>query len=300
MFTFSPRALLKVAVLAGLMGSVSVVAIPLPARAQQSLPEPYVSRALDAVLIPVNNSVASAFGLPGAGGLLVLATQPNGLADSVGILPGDVIDAVDGRQFAQPIDLDKWILFSLQNGISDFQFQGISDGAAVAALIAITLEAWEEVIDIASVVTWASYSTESFSYTEYYEEYSEELFVSYEESITVIEETITSEEYSEEMESFESSEEYEETVEEDLSEDSVDVDVQEEDFSEEDASEEEFAEDEGVEEDICASDPDDPACTGDEGDEAFEDEAVEDEPVEEDYSDEGGDDGGGDEEILEE
>lgn len=277
------------------------------AEAQVSLPEPYVSRALDAVLIPVDNSVATAFGLPDVGGLLVLAVQPNGLADAVGLLPGDVIDAVDGRQFGAPIDLDKFILFNLQRGVSDFQFQGLSDGAAVAALITITLEMWEEVIDVATVSTWSSYSYESFSYTEYFEEYSEELFVSYEESITVIEETITSEEYSEEyseeVESFESSEETEESVEEEFSDDSSEGEI-EEDVSSEDVSDDDFGGDEGGEEDICASDPDDPACAGED---AFEDDVAEEEPVDEDYSDDGGDDGddggdddSGDEEVFEE
>lgn len=306
MTTKVSRSLVKVLACSGFLATASMLAVAPSASAQQTLPEPYVSRALDAVLIPVNNSVASVFGLPQTGGLLVLATQPNGLADSVGLLPGDVIDAVDGRQFFDPIDLDKWVLFSLQSGISDFQFQGLSEGAAVAALITITLAAWEEIIDISSVASWSSYSSESFSYTEYYEEYSEELFVSYEESITIIEETVTSEEYSEEVESFESSETFEET--EETLDESLEETTEEETFDEasedEEVTSEDGFEEEAVEEDFCDVNPEDPSCSGDvedvTEDEPVEEDFVEEEPVEDDFVDEGGDEGGGDEEILEE
>lgn len=306
MTTKVSRSLAKVLACSSFLATASLLAGAFPASAQQTLPEPYVSRALDAVLIPVNNSVASVFGLPQTGGLLVLATQPNGLADSVGLLPGDVIDAIDGRQFFDPIDLDKWVLFSLQSGISDFQFQGLSEGAAVAALITITLAAWEEIIDISSVASWSSYSSESFSYTEYYEEYSEELFVSYEESITIIEETVTSEEYSEEVESFESSETFEET--EETLDESLEETTEEETFDEasedEEVTSEDGFEEEAVEEDFCDGNPEDPSCFGDvedvTEDEPVEEDFVEEEPVEDEFVDDGGDDGGGDEEILEE
>ncbi len=281
---------------AALLSSTVALTTATASLAQERLPAPYVSRALDAVLIPVDDVVASAFNLGEPGGLLVLAVQPDGLADAVGLLPGDIIDAVDGRQFFDPIDLDKFVLFSLRNGITDFQFQGLSDGAAVAGLITITLEAWEEFIEVTTISTWESYSYETFSYSEYYEEYSEEITVSYEESITEIEETITSEEYSEEFESFESIEETEESSE--TTDESFDEEVVEEEVVDEEAAEDATLE----EEDFCAANPDDPTCVGDEEDfsaeeESFEEESFDEEPVEEDYSDDAGDDGG---EVFEE
>ena len=56
------------------------------------LPPPYVSRALDAVLLPIDDQVRKAFMLsPKDTGVLVLSVEPNGVADKQNIMPGDVI-----------------------------------------------------------------------------------------------------------------------------------------------------------------------------------------------------------------
>lgn len=177
-----------------------VLLAPVPALAAGTLPAPYVSRALDAVLMPVDASVVSAFGL-GAGttGVLVLATEPDGLADAAGIEPGDVIDFVRGEAILGPVELDEVVYYWILQGVFDFEMNALRGGKPYRAATTITLEAWESVIDITTVSSWSSYSYESFSYSEYYAEYSEEITESYEASETVIEESVTSEEFETDM-----------------------------------------------------------------------------------------------------
>lgn len=261
-----------------------------------TLPAPYVSRALDAVLIPVDAGVTSAFGLAaGTTGVLVLATQPGGLADAAGILPGDVIDFVGKKPVKSPLDLDAIVYYWLLNGIYDFDFRGLRDGGDVMTTTIITLESWEEVVEVTEVTTWSSYSYESFSYEEYSVEYSEEIISSYEESSTMIEETAASEEFSEEMAS-----------EEDVSEEATDEGMTEEDMAAEeevtDEATDEAATDEdmGAEVDCPDGDVIDGVCVPAEEtvEEPAEEEAVE-EPVEEETYEEPVDEGG-EEEIIEE
>lgn len=268
-----------------------VVASPAVAAA---LPAPYVSRALDAVLIPVDAGVTAAFGLAaGTTGVLVLATQPGGLADAAGILPGDVIDFVSNKPVKSPLDLDAVVYYWLLNGIYDFDFRGLRSGSDIVTTTVITLESWEQVIEVTEVTTWSSYSYESFSYEEYSVEYSEEIVSSYEESSSMIEETAASEEFSQEM-----------TSEEDVSEEATDEATDE--AALDDSAVDEGAVDEGAvdeaapEEDMAEVDcPDgdviDGVCVP--AEEAVE-EPVDEEPAEEPV-DEGGDEGG-EEEIIEE
>ncbi len=267
---------------------------PAPAQAA-TLPAPYVSRALDAVLIPVDAGVTQAFGLAaGTTGVLVLATQPGGLADAAGILPGDVIDFVSQKPVRSPIELDEMVYYWLLQGVFDFDFRGLRDGSDVVTTTLITLESWEEVIEVTEVTTWSSYSYESFSYEEYSVEYSEEIVSSYEESSTLIEETVTSEEYSEEMTS-------EEATEETTTEESIDDTATDEQATDEVAADE--AIDEAAPEDDAIDCPDgdviDGQCVA--AEEPQED-VVEEEPVEEESYEEPVDDGGdeGGEEIIEE
>lgn len=290
---FNGNSLLKSASLALILAlamPTGGVVVASPAVAA-TLPAPYVSRALDAVLIPVDAGVTSAFGLAaGTTGVLVLATQPGGLADAAGILPGDVIDFVSNKPVKSPLDLDAVVYYWLLNGIYDFDFRGLRDGGDVVTTTVITLESWEQVIEVTEVSSWSSYSYESFSYEEYSVEYSEEIVSSYEESSTMIEETAASEEFSQEM-----------TAEEDVSQEATDEATAE--AATDDSAVDEGAVDEGAvdeaapEEDMAEVDcPDgdviDGVCVPAE-------EAVDEEPVEEEPVDEGGD-AGGEEEIIEE
>lgn len=195
----------KVLVLAAASAHLAVapLAYSTPSFAQSgdvALPAPYISHALDAVLLPVDDAVRSAFGLDAAEqGVLVLAVAPGGIADSQGIEPGDVITQVQGHTIADPIDLDEIVYYWILQGNFDFAFDYYRAGVLSSVMATITLELYETVIDVATISSWSAWSVEGFSYEEFYEEYSVELTESYESSETLIEETVTSEEYSEEF-----------------------------------------------------------------------------------------------------
>ncbi len=178
-----------------LRGAVGAVALAagLAASAQAGdLPPPYVSRALDAVLIPVTAGVKTAFALAAdETGVLVLAVQPGGVADTAGVVPGDIINLVHGKQVLEPVTLDEIVYFFLQKGDSDYALAG--GGKTYAATI--TTESWSEVIDVTTVSSWSSTTSESFSYEEYTSEYSSEISESYASSEQVIEAEASSEEF---------------------------------------------------------------------------------------------------------
>lgn len=184
-----------------------------------TLPSPYVSRALDAVLLPIDDTVRDTFALdPADQGVLVLATEPGGVADSLGLEPGDVISSVHGHKITDPIELDEVVYYWILQGDFDFAFDFYRAGVLSNASWVITLELYEAAVDMTSVASWTSWSVEtSFSYEEFYEEYSVELTESYESSETLIEETVTSEEFSDEI----SSEESEDITDEDSDGDGI-------------------------------------------------------------------------------
>ena len=256
---------------AGLSTILLASAFSLPAQAANpTLPAPFVSRALDAVLLPIDADVIAAFGLPaGQSGVLVLAVEPGGVAASIDVQPGDVISAINGHVVAEPIELDEVVYYWITMGTFDFLFDGWRTGATYSGNATISEDSYLAVIEIASVATWSSWSYETFSYDEYYTEYSEEIAESYESSETLIEESVTSEEFSADMMSEESSEE---------------------------TAEDEDSDDDGV---ADGEDTDDDGDGID--DSAEEDDGAEHEGEEEDAGDEdageddGGDDAGGDE-----
>lgn len=234
------------------------------AMAQTMLPAPYLSHALDALLLPVDDSVRATFGLaPEDMGVFVLATAPGGLGEAAGLQPGDVLDYVQGTEILSPADLDAIIWNWLQQGISDYTFDGKRAGAAIATTTVITVEYWLETVDVTTISTWSSYSSESFSYEEYTAEYSEEISASYEES------------------SFE-----------------------EEAYAEEGAVDDTATEEMATEDDSCMGEIIDGICqdgTEEAYDEAVEEDVV-DEGGEDYGADDGGDEGGdagGEEEIVE-
>jgi hypothetical protein len=166
---------------------------PFPALAQTVLPSPYLSYALDALLMPIDDTVRATFGLaPEDSGVFVLATAPGGLAEGAGLLPGDVLDYVQGEEILSPEYLDSIIWNWLQLGITDYAFDGKRAGAALVTETVITIEYWEETVEIVEISSWSSYSYEGFSYEEYSTEYSEEISVSYEQqSFEETEEQVT-------------------------------------------------------------------------------------------------------------
>ncbi|TNC51607.1 PDZ domain-containing protein [Rubellimicrobium rubrum] len=248
------------------------------ALADVALPAPYVSRALDAVLLPIDAEVQSAFDLSEDDkGVLVLATEPGGVADTYGMIPGDVIEMVAGQRVASPVEVDEIVYYWILEGINDIDMGVWRGGNQVEVIGTITEESYWEVIEVTTVETWSSWEVEtSFSYEDYYAEYSEEIVETYETSETLIEETVTSEEYTSEMSEEFSDEEAEEAVddtgEEDLSEEAVDDDVEDGMTDEEEvASEDDVSDDEAVEDEASDEASDEAAeeeTSDDAGDEA--------------------------------
>jgi hypothetical protein len=163
------------------------------------LPQPYVSRALDAVLVPVDDSVRAAFSLGSQDrGVLVLAVQPDGVADVAGVRAGDIISRVEARPVVEPIDVDEIFYYWLKQGRSGFALSLLAGGQSVT-VFDMTMQLFEEVIDVTTITTWESYSYSSFSYAEYTMEYSEEISASYAASESLIEEAASSAEFAEEL-----------------------------------------------------------------------------------------------------
>ncbi|ESZ89108.1 MAG: ATPase AAA [Blastomonas sp. CACIA14H2] len=279
----------------------SVALAPTAAAQAAKLPKPYVSRAIDATLMELTPAVRSQFGIkPRVNGVLVISTDPKGIAAKNKIVPGDIITDVRGKRVLKPIDVDTHVLYFLKKGDSAFQFGGNRNNARFSTAAEITLALFDAVIDLATVGSWVAYSTPSFSYATYYEEYSSVIVEEYSYSETIIEETITSESYvseitSEESSYEETSESYEESSEE-VTEESSEESSEE---TSEESSEEESAEDseDSEEEADEADDADEAEDEADEGeDEADEADEPEEEEADEPEDEPEEDDSGGDEE----
>ena len=175
--------------LRGAMGAVVLSAGIAASAWAGDLPPPYVSRALDAVLIPVTAEVKTAFDLAAdEKGVLVLAVQSGGVADKAGVAPGDVISEVHGKSVMEPVSLDEIVYYYLQKGDSDYALAG--GGKTYAATI--TTESWSETVDVTTVSAWSSTTSDSFSYADYSSEYSSEISESYSSSEAVIEAEVSS------------------------------------------------------------------------------------------------------------
>jgi hypothetical protein len=115
--------------------------------------------------------------------VLVLAVQSGGVADKAGVAPGDIINEVHGKSVMEPVSLDEIVYYFLQKGDSDYALVG--GGKTYSATI--TTESWSEVIDVTTVSSWSSTTTDSFSYEAYSAEYSSEISESYSSSEATIE-----------------------------------------------------------------------------------------------------------------
>ena len=198
-------------------------------KAPAALPEPYLSKALGAVLIPINAEVRKAFKLKKKKeGVLILAVQPGGLAAKKGLKVGDVIDNVKkgnatsstgkktkakagkkgkGKKIRKPADLDAAILYWLNNGCDGFYFVGSSDGVYFNRYSVITYDMYYYPYDLASIYAWDNtwygsdyaYSEYSYSYSEYITTYSSQITETYTSSDTYMSEVLSSSEFSSEM-----------------------------------------------------------------------------------------------------
>ncbi len=289
--TFIPsRPLVSVLALPLAVSSVALFA-PLSARADTTLPNPYVSRALDAVLLPINADVRSAFALGGSeSGVLVIAVADGGVADTYGIEPGDMLSDIKGKKIKAPIDVDTYVYYWIGLGTYDLIFDYYRAGVIGSATTTITEVLYSEEIDFVSVESWESWSVEGFSYEEFYSEYSEVMIEEYSSSETTIEETVTSEEFTSEV-SEESMEATEETSVEATDEGSSEV-VTTEEGSDDEAIVLDQAEEEAVDGDESA---DDAGAEDESMGDSSADEGMDDSGADDSGADEGGDEGGGDE-----
>jgi len=141
------------------MASAGVAQIPTIAYAQSKydLPAPYVSRALGAVLIPINHASRHRYQIPPKlRGVYVLAVAPHGVAARQGIRPGDVLSTVANRPIAQPLDLDKIVWAALALSTSDFLF-GVARGSNVVQINTnITINNFNQNVNITNINTWNS------------------------------------------------------------------------------------------------------------------------------------------------
>lgn len=251
-------------------------AIPPAAAQAPDLPKPFVSRALDATLLELTPATRATFAIkPGVQGVLVLSTEPHGIAAKNGILPGDVITDIRGRRVFQPIDVDTHVLYYLKLGDTAFQFAGNRGGNGFSTAAQITLALFDALVDLATIGSWSSYSYGSFSYFEYYEEYRVSIVEEYSYSETLIEQTVESSSFETEMTSEEtltekatSSEEEEATSETETSEPADDSNADQADDA--DAAED-TAPDEAQE-----NGADTGTDTGDESDDSAEDDSGDD------------------------
>ena len=194
-----------------------------------ALPEPYLSKALGAILIPVNAEVRKTFKLKKKKqGVLILAVQPGGLAAKKGLKVGDVIDNVKkgnatssngkktkskagktgkGKAIRKPADLDAAILYWLDRGCDGFYFIGSSDGVYFNRYSVITYDMYNYPYDLETIYAWDNtwygadyaYSEYSYNYSEYMTSYSSQITETYTYSETYMSEVMSSSEFTSEM-----------------------------------------------------------------------------------------------------
>jgi hypothetical protein len=152
------------------------------------LPEPYLSRALDAVLIPIDASVRKAFGLkPSETGVLIVSVEPGGTGDKQGFAAGDVISEVKGHSVTRPIEVDEVVYYWIEQNVYDFDYLRYHGGEMEYATGLIPREEYYETFDFGSIGGWTSWSmVTAFTYAEFYAEFSAAIVASYEAAEALI------------------------------------------------------------------------------------------------------------------
>src|SRR4051794_5335017 len=108
--------------LAGAILAVLAIMLSAPG-VRAALPEPVLSRSLDAILLPIDDAARKQLSLTaGDQGALVLATGQGGVAEVYGIRPGDIITSVSGLTFAWADEIDVIVWALLNNKTFDFVF----------------------------------------------------------------------------------------------------------------------------------------------------------------------------------
>jgi predicted metalloprotease with PDZ domain len=176
------------------LNSAAFAATPVPGT--HKLPAPQISRALDAVLLPITKPVIKKFKLAkGEHGVFVLSVKPGGVADKQGIKPGDIISEIHGHKVHKPVDVDAAVERNLKAGNSSVAMDLYRAGAPVDVTTTVTQEEYNEAITVTEVSTWETETTDSsFSYSEFVSEESTEMESSYESEETAVDEELTQDE----------------------------------------------------------------------------------------------------------
>src|SRR5690606_2502589 len=155
----------KVATIAGKLVLAAGMTIPhtVPAfSATLDLPPPYVSRALGAVLIPINHASRHRYQIPPKlHGVYVLAVSPRGAAARQGIRPGDVLATVRDHPILVPSDVDRLVWGALAVSVTDFLF-GVARGSDIVHVNTnITVNNFNQTINVNNINNWTSVETQN-------------------------------------------------------------------------------------------------------------------------------------------
>lgn len=186
MFTFlRGRALRHIAGAAAVAGALS--ALPNPALAKGGLPDPYVSPALDAVLMPITPAVKQQFNLPKAAtGVVVASVQPGGVGELYGFEPGEVISRIDNKLIRRPVDLDSIVGYGVDNGESLFVFDGLWKGRKQRTIAQIDGDGFRAPVSFERADSWPGYRGRGFDYARWYSPYAPRARDVWDETFTYI------------------------------------------------------------------------------------------------------------------
>ncbi|MER8546462.1 PDZ domain-containing protein [Mesorhizobium sp. M0684] len=164
------------------MTAVVSVAVPhtinVAYASKYDLPKPYVSRALNAVLIPINHASRHRYQIPPKlRGVYVLAVAPHGVAARQGIRPGDVLATVRHQPISTPRDVDRFVWAALAASATSFLF-GVNRGTEVADVVEvntnITVNNFNTNISVNNISQWTSVDNRE-EWTQIVDEYDEEM-----------------------------------------------------------------------------------------------------------------------------
>ncbi|MER8818689.1 PDZ domain-containing protein [Mesorhizobium sp. M0991] len=171
------------------MTAVVSVAIPhtinVAYASKYDLPKPYVSRALNAVLIPINHASRHRYQIPPKlRGVYVLAVAPHGVAARQGIRPGDVLATVRHQPISTPTDVDRLVWAALAVSATSFLF-GVNRGTEVADVVEvntnITVNNFNTNISVNNISQWTSVDNHE-EWTQIVDQYDDEMETSLEDT----------------------------------------------------------------------------------------------------------------------
>ncbi|MER9634635.1 PDZ domain-containing protein [Mesorhizobium sp. M0228] len=171
------------------MTAVVSVAVPhtinVAYASKYDLPKPYVSRALNAVLIPINHASRHRYQIPPKlRGVYVLAVAPHGVAERQGIRPGDVLATVRHQPISTPTDVDRLVWAALAVSATSFLF-GVNRGTEVADVVEvntnITVNNFNTNISVNNISQWTSVDNHE-EWTQIVDQYDDEMETSLEDT----------------------------------------------------------------------------------------------------------------------